>query len=565
LKASAAILLLWALLVLPGIMARDYWDPWDPDEARYGEVAREVWRGDGALVPHLAGREYHEKPPLFFWIVAGVQALSGGAGAPVSRIPSALATLFTAYLVLLLVRRSHGEREGTLAAAVFLTCALVVQLAGWIAIDPLVTLLVTVCVAVQDRALATGRTWRHAALTYALLAAIVLTKGPPVIIAILAMASAAWLTGGLRGLARTHLLWGIPLLLALLAAWAVPAAGVAEDGWSYIRGLTLGQAERRLIDSESHPKPLFYYLTRFPAFFLPWAVLLPAMALVVRSECREGRERRNAILRYVLWFAVPFVLFSLVSGKRERYILPLFVPAAAVAGIAIVRLRDLPWARFAIRLPLHVMLGLLGLIGVAMAASPFFLDAAVLPRVTEALSDLPPSAAVAQLGAFSDALGRGTSVVVAGGVSAAFIAIDGILRRRGVAPVLPLCAAMAAIVFTLSVGLLPAFDRLKSYRAVVAETLARAPADASYVIGGLQPGPFCLALDSHDVDELPRLALPDHTVDYFREHPDETVVVFAMLKDQLWTERILGEKLWTLAARRVGGRVIVSFRRFPKE
>lgn len=76
------------LVLLPGIGARDVWNP---DEPRYAEVAREMVETGNYLVPQLNHRLYDQKPPLFFWAVAAVGTLRGEVDAVAVRLPSVLA------------------------------------------------------------------------------------------------------------------------------------------------------------------------------------------------------------------------------------------------------------------------------------------------------------------------------------------------------------------------------------------------------------------------------------------------------------------------------------------
>src|SRR5581483_10917181 len=50
---------------------------WEPDEARYAEIAREMLAGGGWVVPHLNYVPYVEKPPLLYWTGALWMALLG--------------------------------------------------------------------------------------------------------------------------------------------------------------------------------------------------------------------------------------------------------------------------------------------------------------------------------------------------------------------------------------------------------------------------------------------------------------------------------------------------------
>lgn len=69
---------------LPGIAARDLWNP---DEPRYAEVAREMLERGDWLVPHLNGQVYSEKPPLQLWAIAAFGLLRGEVDVVAARLP----------------------------------------------------------------------------------------------------------------------------------------------------------------------------------------------------------------------------------------------------------------------------------------------------------------------------------------------------------------------------------------------------------------------------------------------------------------------------------------------
>src|SRR5438552_14827257 len=100
--SAAAIALLLAAIFVPSHFSRD---PWNPDEPRYVEVAREMKLARSYVLPRLNGEIYAEKPPLYFWLVNGAEraiGLLGGArggsfalaGRAVSALATALGALF---------------------------------------------------------------------------------------------------------------------------------------------------------------------------------------------------------------------------------------------------------------------------------------------------------------------------------------------------------------------------------------------------------------------------------------------------------------------------------------
>src|ERR1044071_8885731 len=110
----ALLALAGVLLFLPGLGGRDLWNP---DEARYAEVAREMPLAGSYAVPHLNGQVYSLKPPLLFWSIRTAAHLTGGLDEVAARLPSALAAIGTLLLTYRLGRRLFGRRAGGLAAA----------------------------------------------------------------------------------------------------------------------------------------------------------------------------------------------------------------------------------------------------------------------------------------------------------------------------------------------------------------------------------------------------------------------------------------------------------------
>src|SRR5258707_15669340 len=76
----------------------------DPDEPVYGQIAREMVRSGHWLTPHLAGRIWFDKPPLFYWASAAAMAVLGPTERA-ARLPSAVVAALLAGHVFFLGRR----------------------------------------------------------------------------------------------------------------------------------------------------------------------------------------------------------------------------------------------------------------------------------------------------------------------------------------------------------------------------------------------------------------------------------------------------------------------------
>src|SRR5947209_17842055 len=77
----------------------------EPDEGRYAEIGREMLTSGDWVVPTLNGRPYLDKPPLFYWLLAGSFELFG-VSARAARLVPALAALLTVLATFAFGRRA---------------------------------------------------------------------------------------------------------------------------------------------------------------------------------------------------------------------------------------------------------------------------------------------------------------------------------------------------------------------------------------------------------------------------------------------------------------------------
>lgn len=315
------------LLILPALLLR----PVLPiDETRYLAVAWEMYREGNWLVPHLNGEPYSHKPPLLFWLVAGLWQMVG----PVEWAARLVAPGFGLAglgLTAMLGRRlwAGDEGQGVAAAAAIVLAAMLL----WAVFSTLTMFDTMLAVFALVGAhglldLREARWWRGILFLALAMAFGVLAKGPVIAVHLLAAALAARVTLG--GWPRRHWTWlglaGIGLLLgaALALLWAVPAA--RQGGPAYADAIFLEQSAGRMVESFAHRRPVWWYIALLPLAALPWCL----MPRLWRGACK-ALARPDPGLRFcLLWFLAGLIVFSLISGKQVHYLLPL-LPALALA------------------------------------------------------------------------------------------------------------------------------------------------------------------------------------------------------------------------------------------
>ncbi len=318
-----------------------------PLEAKYALVARDMLRGGPMLVPHVFGEPFPDKPPLYFWVTATLGWLNGGDIDEVTaRLPAAAAALAGLLLVYRLGTELFGPRAGLLSALILATSNLSFWYARQGHPDQFLTTFVTLaCLGLWRGFTATTRRgaagWM--AVAYGGMALGVLSKGLiGLIVPLLAGTAYLLAIGPARALPpRLRLLPGLGVFLAVALAWYGPA--VAHYGRSYLYETLIHQHFVRYARTWSHAGPWYYYLGEFPAGFFPWVLFLPgAIVLGWRARGpRPGQPEETAApavpgLRPFFfplgWFATGFVFFSLATGKRGAYLLPLYPAAALMVG-----------------------------------------------------------------------------------------------------------------------------------------------------------------------------------------------------------------------------------------
>ncbi len=318
------LLIYWLLLVVAALWLR----PLIPvDETRYLSVAWEMWRNGDFLVPHLNGETYAHKPPLLFWLMqAGWWVF--GVNEIWPRLITPLLSLACLYLVQLLAQRLWPRQPRVAATAPWVLFGSIV----WLLFFTLVQfdLLLVFCTLLGMLGLVDAGRGKSAGwwlLTLAMGLGL-LAKGPVILLHLLpaGLLGPVWADerpghwGGWYGRLFLCVAGGAAMVLA----WAVPAG--LEGGEAYRNAIFWGQTANRVVNSFAHREPWWWYLPMLPVLLLPW-FLWPRLW---KPLGQLKAFRKESGLRFLAsWILPTLVLFSLVSGKQIKYLLPT-LPALAL-------------------------------------------------------------------------------------------------------------------------------------------------------------------------------------------------------------------------------------------
>ena len=351
------------------------WDLWVPDEPKYAQVAKEMVNGGDWILMHFNGAVYGDKPPLFFWLIALSSYVWQGFSSFSVRFPSAVFGTLTVLLTFLMGKRLYSSRTGFLSALILATSVHFIYLSTRANIDVTLTFFTTTSLfcfflwygygsekglnenrhlesllILRRRQTPAFRTGSTAPLSinpeqtpgfrpgiaegliygfYVSMAFATLAKGPigfilPLLVSLIFL----FTQKDYKQIKRMKLLPGIPLLVAIVLAWYVPA--VLSGGKAYVEENLLRHTAEAYAKGWTHPRPIYYYFYTFPAAFLPWIFFLPGAIAQGLSKSMTGK--RKGFLFFLVWFAVIFTFFSLSKSKRDLYLLPVFPAVSLMVG-----------------------------------------------------------------------------------------------------------------------------------------------------------------------------------------------------------------------------------------
>ena len=348
------VFLLWGVLTTVSLYVRPLFPV---DETRYAAVAWEMWLRNDFLVPYLNGETYSHKPPLLFWLMQLNWWLFGVNDWSL-RLISPLFSLATLYLSGAVASTLWPERKqveiltpllllGSFFWMIYGTLTMFDMMLAFFALLGIYSLL---------KLVTSSLSLKYWALLGIAIGGGVLSKGPVILLHILpaALLSPWWLKT--PDFSWKH--WYSGLIVAILIGatialcWAIPA-GIA-GGEAYRNAIFLGQTSGRLVKSFAHQSPWWWYLKILPLLMLPWLFWKPFWAGLCKLTYQDVG------IRFCLAWAVPvFIAFSLVSGKRVHYLLPLVPALLLIVARAMDEVHDTGrWARA--HIPVMAVFGLLG-------------------------------------------------------------------------------------------------------------------------------------------------------------------------------------------------------------
>ncbi len=294
-------------------------------ESKYIEIPREIIVTGDWITPHLDFVKYYTKPPLTFWVVAIGYKLFG-IHIWVARAINILWAFLAAFLIGFISEQMFGKGVGYIGSAIFLLTSEVFAYALYAGIEFALISCITASL-LFFWMFWTNRERRYIMYFYACMGVGYLVKGflgfaipCAVVLVFLFINRQLYLIKEILDPV------GIILFLLEVLPWTILMSIRNPD---FIKYFIINEHIGRIIGRRDTSEALFptsLFLEHMAGEFFPWILYIPIILKSAFDGIKKRGISRQINTFLLVWFAVPFILFSISRDKVDFYGMHVYPP-----------------------------------------------------------------------------------------------------------------------------------------------------------------------------------------------------------------------------------------------
>lgn len=295
------------------------------NELKYFVIIDQLIENKDYIILKYFNELYPDKPPLYFWILLSLRKFSKDMFYPLGLIfTSILPASITAYLGFKLSKLYWNEWMAYISTAIFITLPYIFGISLVLRMDYLMIMFIMLVLYTFFKSYPKDISSINIFFIYCFIGFGILVKGGAAFtIPLFTIIFYLYLNKDIKYLKKIRPIIGILIILLILITW-FSLILTDINGIQYIK-LILGQETiGRMIKSKAHIKPFYFYLKQLPFTLL---TLTPFFSLGVLSNLNNifklDKWKKIDKISFSIFFP-NFIFFSLLSGKLEIYLLPLY-------------------------------------------------------------------------------------------------------------------------------------------------------------------------------------------------------------------------------------------------
>lgn len=313
-------------------------------EAREAHVTKIMLESGDYILPLRVGH-VPSKPPLYHWFASVISNLMGEVNGFTARAPSVLFAALVLLVTISLAQAFTSNPNVGILAGIILSLsygfnavaarAMVDMTYSFFVVAAIACIARKVPIAIKSQISFSQQLSKKDLTFFAICCAFaVLGKGPlgavlPILIFLIFLQQFGSLKEIFLILKKSYI--ALPIFLMIILPWYVAATMRAGQGF-ILRQIVFENLSRFFGNQDVIPEPIWYYIPSIARTMFPWSLIFFATIYLVFKQKKANliSQERFAVYKVLLiWFFSGFIIFSLSTGKRHSYLLPLY-PAVAI-------------------------------------------------------------------------------------------------------------------------------------------------------------------------------------------------------------------------------------------
>lgn len=294
------------------------WGLTDSSEARYAEIAKEMFINKDYINPTLLGIKHLHKPPVTYYLTAlGYQIF--GVNEFAARFFMQLALVFQLFLVFKITLLLYkNEKLAFAASLIYFSLPIGIIAVRTLTTDAYLTTFILASICFWLRYKEQSKPYLLY-LFYFFLGLIFETKGPVGILVPLTFVITHKIIYKEKIELTIHQFLGFLLFSTVAASWYIVAINHNQGLLDYFLNNQL--IERVTKNKFNRGKPFYYYILLIPIIGLPWGFYL---FFYFRKNIKTIIQKKKTDFILLVTFLVFFLILSFSTSKLILYILPIY-------------------------------------------------------------------------------------------------------------------------------------------------------------------------------------------------------------------------------------------------